>query len=104
MDMVDIEYRFGGVFEEELIRVYRIIYPAGARIILPRTAVEMKELVDFMYQYFQTSPAVPYTVEEAEDLKSAFAVRSGSTGPPGTITLSELAPTMLSAAGSPEGT
>lgn len=40
-EMLDAELRFGGVLEEELIRVYRSIYPKGAKRVLPRTAEEM---------------------------------------------------------------
>lgn len=40
MDMLTTESRFGGVFEEELIRVLRSVYPHIARQLLPSTPME----------------------------------------------------------------
>lgn len=39
--MLRTESRFGGVTNEELIRVFRVVYPRAAERLLPRTAMEL---------------------------------------------------------------
>jgi hypothetical protein len=49
-DVLDAEFKFGGVCKEELIRVFRTIYPYEADRILPRTAAEMREQVNSLIE------------------------------------------------------
>lgn len=67
-DVLDTEFTFGGVYEEQLIRVFRAIYPYESKLILPHTAVEVREQVDSLID--RCSPASTEVFSTAYGIKS----------------------------------
>lgn len=99
-NILDIEYEFGGVLEEELMRVYRFADPNGAKLVLPRTAMEMRECVDSSPEQFSHTSAAIFNMDTSTDTpESALTVRLDSAG---NTSISDYVPPILSAENMPD--
>lgn len=89
---LDVEAKFGGVTDEQLIRVFRIVYPDEAKQFLPHTAFDMwkVQVASQVDKSFSTSPSCGSVDNATKNWESAFGSNvsfdySQSSGDPSTF-------------------